>query len=162
MANKNGDVYIASNPAMPGLLKIGHTETNAEWRIEQLSKSTSVPLSFVLEYSVFVENSQKCEADVHRALCEHRLSRNREFFQIGLDEAIRVLNKVAFGTEDIGEASLRQITTTVRCALAANPSWTEEQHAQFVRVIVKAIYPPSQYREGIETIKKISKEMGIS
>ena len=41
----NGYVYILSNPAMPGLLKIGYTERDVQERVKELS-NTGIPSPF--------------------------------------------------------------------------------------------------------------------
>lgn len=37
-------VYVLSNEAMPGYVKVGRTTTSLEQRVRELSRSTSVPL----------------------------------------------------------------------------------------------------------------------
>ena len=41
-----GYVYLLTNEAMPGYVKIGFTERTVEERIEELSKPTGVPMPF--------------------------------------------------------------------------------------------------------------------
>ena len=42
-------VYILSNPAMPGLIKIGYTKNHPGERVKQLSRSSSIPVPFDVE-----------------------------------------------------------------------------------------------------------------
>lgn len=86
-----GYIYILSNPAMPGLLKIGRTDRRPETRATELS-TTGVPSKFVVEFSILVTDSVAAERYVHQTLesrgCRH--SENREFFRITIEEASEV------------------------------------------------------------------------
>jgi hypothetical protein len=44
-----GYIYILSNPAMQGLLKIGVTSRDVRERVTQLSAATGVPKPFEIE-----------------------------------------------------------------------------------------------------------------
>ena len=44
MVDKEGWVYILTNEAMPGLVKIGYTMNDPAIRAEELSSDTGVPL----------------------------------------------------------------------------------------------------------------------
>ena len=83
-----GYIYILSNPAMPGLLKIGFTDRTPDERAAELSASTGVPLPFKVAYSLEVDSAQRLEAQIHRTLFKQRLNDKREFFNIPLAEAI--------------------------------------------------------------------------
>ena len=50
-------IYVLSNEAMPGYVKVGRTTTSLEQRVHELSRSTSVPLPFTVTYACTVENS---------------------------------------------------------------------------------------------------------
>lgn len=97
-----GTLYVLSNPAMPGIIKIGFTEKqSAKERAAELSKSTSVPLPFVIEDERLVENPLQYERLVHARLDKHRLSKDKEFFRIDAWEASQVINEVVFGDRTI-------------------------------------------------------------
>jgi len=84
-------VYVLSNPAMPGLVKIGRTSSEeAVARIAQLY-STGVPFPFKLEFACKVENPDEVEAALHRAFAPNRVNPRREFFSIEADQAIAIL-----------------------------------------------------------------------
>ena len=51
----SGFVYVLSNKAMPGLLKIGHTTRNSGIRKEELY-TTGVPIKFEVEISLGLTN----------------------------------------------------------------------------------------------------------
>jgi hypothetical protein len=102
----NGYLYVLSNPAMPGLLKIGRTDRQPEVRAREL-RTTGVPQPFVLEHFVQVEDAIKAEAHVHAHLQSKgaRMSPDREFFNAELSVAVEVLNLVSAksaGTPDFG------------------------------------------------------------
>lgn len=83
-----GFVYILSNAAFPGMLKIGFTRKVPNERAAELS-TTGVPNPFVVEYYCLVEGDSELEAKVHRALAVHRHRADREFFRIDINNAIR-------------------------------------------------------------------------
>lgn len=91
-----GYIYILSNSAMPGLLKIGRTDRHPDLRARELH-TTGVPQPFILEHYVEVENSILAEKKLHILLQEQgaRVSTDREFFSINLHEAIAALSLVA-------------------------------------------------------------------
>jgi hypothetical protein len=74
-------VYILTNEAMPGYIKIGRTETSVEQRMRELDK-TSVPLPFQCYYAAKVEDFVRLERTLHTAFGDHRVRSNREFFRL--------------------------------------------------------------------------------
>jgi hypothetical protein len=95
---KLGKIYVLSNQAMPGFLKIGFTQKHeTEARIVELSKQTAVPLPFVLEYEQTVENPQQTECLIHARLESYRVSPDKEFFRVDLSTAERTIRKVVLG-----------------------------------------------------------------
>jgi hypothetical protein len=84
-------VYVLTNEAMPGLVKIGRTkQEDANARIADLY-TTGVPVPFTLEYACKVPNSKEVEAALHTAFAPHRINPKREFFQIDPEQAIAIL-----------------------------------------------------------------------
>ncbi|HMN73529.1 MAG TPA: GIY-YIG nuclease family protein [Rhodoblastus sp.] len=84
-------VYVLSNPAMPGLVKIGWTASeDAASRIAQLY-ATGVPFPFKLEFACRVPNADEVERALHRAFSPNRVNPKREFFSIEADQAIAIL-----------------------------------------------------------------------
>jgi hypothetical protein len=82
-----GYLYILSNPAMPGLLKIGLTTRTVPDRVAELSAATGVPSVFTVEAYFESSSPQKHEKAVHQKLRKHRVA-GKEFFRVSLDEAI--------------------------------------------------------------------------
>jgi hypothetical protein len=84
-------VYVLTNPAMPGLVKIGSTVSeDASIRLAQLY-STGVPFPFNLEFAAKVSNCDEVERALHRAFAPYRVNPRREFFSIEADQAIAIL-----------------------------------------------------------------------
>ena len=74
-------VYVLTNPAMPGLVKIGRTGTEeAAVRLTQLY-TTGVPFPFKLEFAARVPNAEEVEGALHRAFGPHRVNPRRDFFR---------------------------------------------------------------------------------
>lgn len=87
----SGYIYLATNPVMPGLTKIGFTESVLSERFTAL-QSTGVPVPFQVFAAFYVEDPRSCEKALHGAFAELRVSDNREFFRILAKEALsRVL-----------------------------------------------------------------------
>jgi hypothetical protein len=84
-------VYVLTNPAMPGLVKIGQTSAEeAAVRLAQLY-STGVPFPFNLEYAAKVNNPGEVENALHRAFAPNRVNPRREFFSIEAEQVIAIL-----------------------------------------------------------------------
>ena len=87
-----GIVYVLSNPAMPGILKIGRTtRASVEDRMRELY-NTSVPFQFVCEYACAAKDCAALEKALHAAFAQQRLNPNREFFRIGVEQLLPLLN----------------------------------------------------------------------
>jgi len=74
-------VYILTNEAMPGIIKIGLTENPVSERVLQLD-TTSVPIPFQCYYAARVEDHKKVEKALHVAFGDFRVRPNREFFRM--------------------------------------------------------------------------------
>ncbi len=77
-------VYVLTNPAMPGIVKIGKTNRDdPQVRMNELY-STGVPLPFECAIAVDTddENAANLEKALHTAFAPYRLNPSREFFEI--------------------------------------------------------------------------------
>jgi hypothetical protein len=86
-------VYVLTNPAMPGIVKIGHTtQANPQVRMDQLY-TTGVPLPFECAIAVEVEdgNAGEIENALHTAFGPHRVNPSREFFEIEVHQVEALL-----------------------------------------------------------------------
>lgn len=88
-------IYVMSNPTYPGLLKIGYTGKEIEIRRKDLSKATGVPTPFKVEFVYKLHGrGEEMEREIHSYLKEYRPSNQREFFEIGLKQAIEAVKIV--------------------------------------------------------------------
>ena len=78
-------VYVLTNEAMEGMVKIGRTTTSVEQRIRDLDNS-STPLPFQCFYAAEVINSSVVEGRLHRIFSDKRIRRNREFFRVDANQ----------------------------------------------------------------------------
>lgn len=84
-------VYVLTNPAMPGLVKIGKTtQLEVEERMKQLY-GTGVPVPFDCAFACQVKDASEVEKALHFAFGNTRINPNREFFKIEPDRIIAVL-----------------------------------------------------------------------
>ena len=112
----SGFLYILSNAAYPGMLKIGKTTVAPQQRAEELW-TTGVPLPFRIEEVLRVEDVDKAEASVHRILDNARVHPDREFFELSLESALEyilpVLGKRKVNKKDAKEL-LQQLPVSKR------------------------------------------------
>jgi T5orf172 domain len=78
-------VYVLTNEAMEGMVKIGRTTTSVEQRIKELD-NTSIPLPFQCFYAAEVGNSSLVESKLHRIFSDKRIRTNREFFRVDANQ----------------------------------------------------------------------------
>jgi len=102
-------VYVLTNEAMDGLVKIGLTTTSVEERIKQLD-NTSLPLPFQCFYAAEVANAAVVENKLHKIFADKRVRSNREFFRVAANqvrEAIQLaeLKDVTPKTDVVVDAS---------------------------------------------------------
>ena len=84
-------VYVLTNPAMPGFVKIGVTAlADVNGRLSQLY-GTGVPFPFDLEFACKVPNGGEVERALHKAFAPYRPNPRREFFHIDPEQAIAIL-----------------------------------------------------------------------
>lgn len=94
-----GIVYVLTNPAMPGLVKIGKTSRDSvTGRLGELY-STGVPVPFECEFAGRIENIAEVEKAFHMAFGPYRINPSREFFEIEPEQAIALLQLMI--TEDV-------------------------------------------------------------
>jgi hypothetical protein len=96
-----GIVYILTNEAMPGYIKIGRTESDLATRVRQLD-STGVPLPFEVHYAARVRNSAFVERQLHMAFGDRRVRANREFFTVEPSRVRAALELASLGEVTMG------------------------------------------------------------
>ncbi len=75
-----GFAYVLSNPAMPGMVKVGYTTDLAEDRARKLYTS-GVPLPHQVEFEALTSFPKEVEAAAHAMLEPHRVNKGREFYR---------------------------------------------------------------------------------
>lgn len=95
-------VYVVTNEAMPGLIKIGRTTDDLAARIRGLN-NTSVPLPFELYFACEVQDFAFVEAQLHEAFGDHRVSKNREFFRLAPERARAALSLAKIKEVKLGD-----------------------------------------------------------
>lgn len=99
-ATGEGIVYVLTNEAMPGIVKIGRTSGDTvERRVAELSRATGVPLPFRVAVARRVHDAVKVEKALHVAFGRERVNPAREFFSIEPFRLIELLN--AFPGSDL-------------------------------------------------------------
>lgn len=102
---EQGLIYILTNPAMPGLVKIGKTNrADVKQRMFELY-STGVPVPFDCAYAAKVNDPDKVESALHTAFSPNRINAKREFFSIEPLQAIAILKllEIADQTQEVSE-----------------------------------------------------------
>lgn len=95
-------VYVLTNEAMPGLIKIGCTNGDLALRIRGLYQ-TGVPLPFELFYACEVQDCAFVERQLHEAFGDHRVSKNREFFRLAPERARAALTLAKIKEVKLGD-----------------------------------------------------------
>ena len=104
-------VYVLTNPAMPGFVKIGKTAIeDVNQRLSQLY-TTGVPFPFELQFACKVRNSDEVEQALHRAFAPNRVNARREFFKIEPDQAIAIVKGIEHGAHRCTGCRWRQCAT---------------------------------------------------
>lgn len=84
-------VYVLTNPAMRGIVKIGATtRDDPQVRMKELY-TTGVPLPFDCAVAIEVDESERLEKALHSAFGPYRLNPSREFFEIEAYQAEVIL-----------------------------------------------------------------------
>ena len=126
-------VYVLTNPAMPGIVKIGMTDREDVQRRMTELYSTGVPFPFdcVIARQIEVTEAAKVESALHTAFGPHRINQSREFFKID-PEQVTVLLQVMPGqdvTPRISEeiAALQPEDSEAASAYKRRQDWTNEE-----------------------------------
>jgi hypothetical protein len=125
-----GIVYVLTNEAMPGLVKIGRTSgESVERRVTELSRATGVPLPFRVAVARRVYDAAKVERALHIAFGKQRVNPSREFFSAEAFRLVELIN--AFPGTDLTpetEAAVeREIERTEPGAYAAERSFERKR-----------------------------------
>lgn len=115
-----GFTYVLSNPAMPGMAKVGYTTTLAEDRARELHPA-AVPLPYVVEFEALTSFPEEVRARAHQMLGSHRVAEDREFFWVTPDLAIEAVRDALLdvaGLEAWSSGKVHQVRDGDRIALS--------------------------------------------
>jgi hypothetical protein len=90
-----GTIYAFTNPAMPGLVKIGYTVRSVEERRIELSRPTGVPSPYETYRYVEVPHASKVEKIVHERLKDKH--HGLEFFRCELEDVDLIFDDLSAG-----------------------------------------------------------------
>jgi T5orf172 domain len=99
-------VYVFTNEAMPGLIKIGLTTDSVEARLTQLSSYTGVPLPFECYFAAEVEDSARIEKILHQLFGDARINPRREFFRLDKEKVVLAISIGKFKEITPGKAQV--------------------------------------------------------
>lgn len=142
-------IYVLTNPSMPGLLKIGRTTTHPTQRRVEL-QSTGVAKPFQLEFSAIVDDSKSRERDIHIALRKYRVERNREFFELPLRSAIKLMLPV-LGEYEVDSAANGLDIPEIQRQLEAKRAMKAE--SERLRKEAEVEKRKEQYRREVEDVR---------
>ena len=89
-----GWVYVISNKAMPGLVKVGISEKDPELRAQEL-EGPGVPHAYIVEYEMLVEGPDHVEQQAHHFLSAYREAKG--WFHCSAEEAASAIQRAAAG-----------------------------------------------------------------
>lgn len=89
-----GWVYVLTNSAMPGLIKIGQSAIDPDNRSNALY-TTGVPEPFTVAYKGLYENYAQLERKAHDRLAAQRNRNEREFFRMTPEAAISAIRDLS-------------------------------------------------------------------
>jgi hypothetical protein len=113
-------IYVLTNLAMPGLVKIGRTSrADVEGRMRELY-STGVPVPFACFYACRVKNASAVEKDLHIAFGDHRVNPNREFFKIDPDRVYAILKHL----------QIEEVTSDINKEIESETDATDKESAK--------------------------------
>lgn len=95
-------VYILTNEAMPGIVKIGMTTDSVETRLSSLNSHTGVPLPFECYFAAEVDSCSRVERILHQLFSEQRINPKREFFRIDPEKAVLAISIGKFEDVTLG------------------------------------------------------------
>ena len=173
---KEGIVYLLTNPAMEGYVKIGMTGGNSVQDVKNRMKTlddTGVPRAFNCEYAAVVENYEEVEKALHVAFGDNRVRPNREFFEgitpfrikavLKLHEKVDVTPSPTDTAEATGEDEVERPPrvenfkfTMAKVPLGAILEWTDDPS---ITCKVVDEYNHVEYREKRSTISGLAKDL---
>jgi hypothetical protein len=86
-----GWIYIISNKAMPGIIKIGYSTKDPKLRAEELNHTGS-PHPYIVEYEMLIEKPFEIEQKIHKVLYNNH--EGKEWFRCSIESAISAIKRM--------------------------------------------------------------------
>jgi hypothetical protein len=87
-----GWVYVITNNAMPGLVKVGYSRKDPELRAEELNHTGS-PHPYLVDYELLIDEPYQVERKTHKLLSAKREA--KEWFRCTPEEAVAAIKQIA-------------------------------------------------------------------
>ncbi len=94
-----GFIYALQNPSFSHVLKLGCTRKHPLSRAKELSASTGVPEDYKLVYYLSFGDCFLAESLIHDHFATRRINESREFFEVGITEAISFIETLGASAE---------------------------------------------------------------
>jgi cold shock CspA family protein len=88
-----GWIYILSTRENRNILKIGRTDRTVSDRVKEINSATGVVIPWAARRVFRVRNATEAESEIHRRLAEFRIRNDREFFDLDIEEAVKVIRQ---------------------------------------------------------------------
>ena len=129
---QQGYVYVLTNYAHYGKVKIGKTVRDPRERAAELSSGSGVIGHFAVHYSIQRRDIDHAEALIHHALKNSRFQGNREFFKTSTNNAVDVVNKCVALVDNIDNEILQdELQPSVERLEKSNYNTRSMERAQF-------------------------------
>lgn len=146
-----GWVYVITNKAMPGLVKVGYSSKDPELRAREF-KHTNNPHPFLVEYELLIDEPYQIEQKTHRLLSAKR--ERKEWFKCTPEEAVAAIKQVA-GNRAIAETYKRAERAKAEALFQQQLREKEAQQAKQElenRIQAKQFAIRQKYEKQFETI----------
>lgn len=90
---KSAVIYVLSNQSLKGVLRIGHTAGTTESVLSEVNNSADIPTPYKLEALFRVAGPKSAAQNAFHALNRYRISGEKDFFAVGLEETLGIIRK---------------------------------------------------------------------
>lgn len=151
---EEGIVYILTNPAMPGLVKIGMTtRQEVAFRMSELY-TTGVPVPFECSFAGRVNDAKAVERAFHQAFDPQRINQQREFFEIEDIQAIGLLKLLC--QEDVTPVVVSELDKVDGASKEAGKRMSQKRRPRFnfqeMEIPVGSVLVSNQNEESCEVV----------
>jgi DNA-binding XRE family transcriptional regulator len=162
-------IYVAKNPSIPSVVKIGYTDRSVSERIAELNSAAGVLNKYCSIYSYEIDNAHTIEGIIHKELKQFR--QGKEFFSLQENVAVICVRlicdrertrreHICVGTE---ANTMKDIGCCIRAA-RKNQKLTQIRLAEKANILPKTISAIECFREStsISSLLKVVKAIGGS